>query len=86
MIANLSYLPGALASGTVPGGLIVEPTHAWVLLVTLLAVCCGVLWFLTRPVPATFDRGPTRQRPRRRRRDAPFVALEPRMATQRGRA
>ena len=42
-----------IASATVPSpGLIVGPAHAWVLVLTLLALCCGILWAVTRPVRA----------------------------------
>lgn len=40
-----------IASAAIPAtGLLLGPVHAWVLLLTLLALCCGVLWVLTRPV------------------------------------
>jgi hypothetical protein len=47
---NPAYLSGALASATIPMGPIVEPQQAWAVILTALAVSCGILWLLTRGV------------------------------------
>ena len=60
------YMGNMIASATVPApALLVGPVHAWVLVLSLLALCCGILWAVTRPVgaePATA----ARRRPRDR--------------------
>jgi len=66
------YMGNMIASATIPSpGLIVGPVHAWVLVLTLLALCCGILWAVTRPVradAATTARGRSRGRAANRRR------------------
>jgi hypothetical protein len=45
------YMGNMIASATIPApALLVGPVHAWVLVSTLLALCCGILWAITRPV------------------------------------
>ena len=56
MIDTAAYLSGPFASAAIPSELILEPGQAWVLLLTLLVLCCAVLWWLTRPL-----RGATQQ-------------------------
>jgi hypothetical protein len=47
------YMGNMIASATIPApALLVGPVHAWVLVLTLLALCCGILWAVTRPVRA----------------------------------
>jgi hypothetical protein len=51
MIVPVTYVGDGIASTTVPDTqLLIGPVHAWVLVLTLLAVCCGILWAVTRPV------------------------------------
>lgn len=69
-------LSGALTSVVIPTQLIIEPTQAWALLVVLLALSCGVLWFFTRPrdsmptepvhFPTRPGRGRIQRQPRQR--------------------
>ncbi len=78
-------LSGALTSVAIPTQLLIQPVQAWALLMVLLAVSCGVLWFLTRPrdtIPTEPAHSPTRpgrgrthrQSPRRTLRD-PLLAI-----------
>jgi hypothetical protein len=47
------YMGNMIASATIPApAILVEPVHAWVLVLTLLTLCCGILWAVTRPVRA----------------------------------
>jgi hypothetical protein len=65
MFGQMDHLSGALTSATIPTGLIIQPAEAWALLLVLLTLCCGVLWFLTRPpdaVPGEPVHSPTRPR------------------------
>jgi len=55
MTSPLLYLFSALGSPVVPTALIINPGHAWMVLVILLAVSCMALWFLTRPVRNSGD-------------------------------
>jgi len=49
-----AFLAGNAISAAGPATeLIVGPVEAWVLLLTLLALCCGMLWVVTRPAGAT---------------------------------
>lgn len=42
--------PSSVADGTmVTPQLLIDLGYAWVLLVTLLAACCAILWFLSKP-------------------------------------
>lgn len=66
MLSNASYLFGAPAGTGIPSALIVQPLHAWILLFSVLAVACTVLWFLTGPLNA--DRSTRRPEPPMRRR------------------
>ena len=51
MIVPATYVGSGIASATVPSTqLLIGPVQAWVLVLTLLAVCCGILWAVTRPV------------------------------------
>jgi hypothetical protein len=51
MIVPAIYVGSGMASATVPSTqLLIGPVQAWVLVLTLLAVCCGILWAVTRPV------------------------------------
>lgn len=51
MIVPAIYVGNGIASATVPSTqLLIGPVQAWVLVLTLLAVCCGILWAVTRPV------------------------------------
>lgn len=47
---NPEYLSGALDGATIPTELIIQLPYAWAMVLTMLALCCGVLWFLTRSV------------------------------------
>lgn len=47
---NPVYLSSAFYGATIPGELIIQLPHAWAIVITLLALCCGLLWFLTRGV------------------------------------
>jgi hypothetical protein len=45
------YVGNAIASATIPAKqLLIGPVQAWVLVLALLAVCCGILWVVTRPM------------------------------------
>ena len=57
-------LSGALAGAVTPPGLIIELPEAWALILTVLAVCCSFLWFLTRSI-APDERAPDAPRSRR---------------------
>ena len=47
------YMGNMIASATIPApALLVGPVHAWMLVLTLLTLCCGILWAITRPVRA----------------------------------
>jgi hypothetical protein len=51
MIVPAIYVGNGIASATVPSTqLLIGPVQAWVLILTLLALCCGILWAVTRPV------------------------------------
>ncbi len=49
MFGQIGHISSVLTSTTIPAQLIVQPTHAWTLLLLLLALSCAGLWFLTRP-------------------------------------
>ena len=52
MFMEGAYLPGAVATGTVPAAqLLIAPGYAWALILVTLALCCGGLWFLTAHSP-----------------------------------
>ena len=57
MMAYAEYLPGVLAGASIPTQLLIGPTQAWILLLSLLALCGGVLWFLTKPLGARSGEG-----------------------------
>ncbi|HXQ24015.1 MAG TPA: hypothetical protein VN812_20205 [Candidatus Acidoferrales bacterium] len=80
MIGNASYLLGVPAGAAIPSALIVQPLHAWVLLLSILAVACTVLWFLTRPLrdPWTGDPRPPRRHHSARRWRLPLLRRHPR--------
>ena len=65
---NPVYLSGALESATIPRELIIQLPQAWAVVFTMLALCCGLLWFLTRNLASasTEDRTHDAARPRRR--------------------
>ena len=50
MIDNAVYFAVPFTSATIPSELILQPGQAWVLLATLLVLCCAALWWLTRPL------------------------------------
>ena len=51
--------PSNVAAGTmVTPQLLISCAHAWVLLVTLLAACCGILWYLSKPGDAAMAMPP----------------------------
>ena len=66
--------PGSVAAGTmVTPQLLIGLGHAWVLLVTLLAACCGILWYLSRPSgAATPIRAPVRSSETKTKRSGRF--------------
>lgn len=47
---NPEYLSSALEGATIPAGLIIQLPHAWAIILVVLVLCCGALWFLTRSV------------------------------------
>jgi hypothetical protein len=57
-----------IASATIPApALIVGPARAWVLVLTLLTLCCGILWAVTRPARPEKAASVRRQAANRRR-------------------
>jgi len=50
MMIPTEYFPATLAGAAIPSQLLIGPTYAWLLLVSLLVVSGGILWFLTRPL------------------------------------
>ena len=50
---NPEYLSGALDGATIPTELIIQLPHAWVMVISLLILCCSILWLLTRSVAST---------------------------------
>ena len=55
---NQAIFPNSLAGGTmVTPQLLIGFGHAWVFLVILLAVCCGILWLLSKPSRAATRTG-----------------------------
>jgi hypothetical protein len=79
MIDTTNYLSGPLASATIPSELILQPAQAWLLLFTVLVLCCAVLWLLTRPLnsgatPTEHPQPPRRGRVLRRWRQQPLTA------------
>jgi hypothetical protein len=80
MIGNATYLLGVPGDMGIPSALIVQPLHAWILLLSLLAVACTVLWFLTRPLrdPWAVDPRPRRRRNSARRWRLPLLPRHPR--------
>lgn len=51
MIVPATYVGNGIASATLPATqLLIGPVQAWVLVLTLLALCCGILWAVTGPV------------------------------------
>jgi membrane protein implicated in regulation of membrane protease activity len=63
------FMGDMIASAAIPApALLVGPVHAWVLVLTLLALCCGILWAITRPVRAQ-QATPARRRSRGRAAD-----------------
>jgi hypothetical protein len=50
---NPEYLSGALEGATIPTELIIQLPYAWALVLTVLLLCCGALWILTRSVVGT---------------------------------
>jgi hypothetical protein len=47
---NPVYLSSALEGATIPTELIIQLPHAWAIVTMLLALCCAILWSLTRGV------------------------------------
>jgi hypothetical protein len=47
---NPEYLSGALDGATIPSELIIQLPHAWAIVLSVLALCCSILWILTRSV------------------------------------
>ena len=60
-MTHAEVLALALSSATIPPELhlLVAPAEAWAVVSALLAVACGVLWFLTRPPRPTAPGGHT---------------------------
>jgi hypothetical protein len=57
-----------IASAAIPApALIVGPARAWALVLTLLTLCCGILWAVTRP-PRAEEASSARRRAADRRR------------------
>ncbi len=50
---NPAYLSGALEGAMIPPELIIQLPQAWTIVTSVLAVCCGILWLLTRGVAST---------------------------------
>ena len=57
---NPAYLSGALDGATIPTELIIQLPHAWATILSLLVLCCGILWFLTRSVASVSPNDRTR--------------------------
>jgi len=54
MIVPPIYVGNGIASAIVPATqLLLGPVQAWVLVLILLALCCGILWVVTRPASTT---------------------------------
>jgi hypothetical protein len=51
------YLFSALGSPVVPTALLINPGHAWLVLMVVLAASCLALWYITRPVHPSGDAG-----------------------------
>jgi hypothetical protein len=83
MMIPTEYLAATLAGAAIPSQLLVGPAHAWLLLVSVLVVSGGILWFLTGPLDRRSKgraESHTPLPPRRRRRIAPHEALLARRA------
>ena len=79
---NPEYLSGALTGATIPQVLILQPPQAWAVILAVLAVCCGILWFLTRSVANTSPDDRTNDAARSRRRHTPRTSQAHRPALQ----
>jgi hypothetical protein len=67
-----------IASATIPApGLIVGPVHAWVLVLTLLTLCCAILWAVTRPARSEQATAARRRARRRAANRRPSIPLTP---------
>jgi hypothetical protein len=77
-------LSGALANAMIPTQSIIGPAHAWALLVALLVLSCGALWFLSKPPRDAFftSHHPTHPGPGGGRRHT-RVPIRPRPTTTR---
>jgi hypothetical protein len=87
MIDTTNYLSTPLASATIPSELILQPAQAWLLLFTVLVLCCAVLWLLTRPLHSGAAPTEHPQPPRRgrvSRRQQPLTASGRRRPLQPG--
>jgi hypothetical protein len=87
MIGNAIYLSNAFSGGAIPAMLLVDPAHAWLLLVLLLTFCCAALGVLTTHLArsASGDHAPTPPRPRQRHRPRSSTRLRPgRLAMETG--
>ena len=77
------YLPATFAGVAIPSQLLIGPAHAWLLLVSVLVISGGILWFLTRPLDGR-SKGRAASRtplpPLGRRRSAPHAAFLARRA------
>ena len=56
---NPAYLSSALDGATIPTDLIIQLPHAWAVVVSLLILCCTMLWLLTRGVANASPEGRT---------------------------
>jgi hypothetical protein len=67
------YVGNVIANATLPAtGLLLGPVHAWVLVLTLLTLCCGILWAVTRPAN-TEEAAARHRRAASRRRGTPLT-------------
>lgn len=50
MFVEGAFLRGSVGMGALPASvLLIDSGHAWVLILTLLVLCCGLLCLLSRP-------------------------------------
>ncbi len=57
MLIQGTYPSGVVAAGVIPvPQLLIGPAQAWALILILLALCCGLLWLLTKPAPSAARR------------------------------
>jgi len=67
MLVQVTFPYGAVATGVIPGPQsLIGPLEAWAVILTLLVLCCGLLWLLTKPAGDAAQRAP---------RAVPFGAL-----------